>query len=57
VFDLGEEPGDVVDRNPRCHASPGNTDAVAHEEVTIAAGDVVEVDLAVERSADGPHSS
>jgi hypothetical protein len=55
VADRCEHVGDIVDRNSRGDSSSGDTDAVADEEVPVAAGDVVEVDFAIERSTDGTH--
>ena len=57
VLDRREERRNVVDRDSGGDTSPGDTDTVADEQVAVAAGDVVEVDVALERSADGPHET
>ncbi len=49
-------PAHLGHRDPRRHAPSGQPDAVAHEQESVAAGEAVEVDLAVERSGDGPHA-
>ncbi len=46
--------GTAASRDARRHASAGQADAVAHEQEAVAAGEAVEVDVAVERSGDGP---
>ena len=52
---LGEDVGDVVDGHACRDTSSGDADAVADEQVAVAAGDVVEVDVAIERSTDSSH--
>ena len=46
VLDRGEDLDGLVDRHPRRHATTGEPDALAHEQVAVAAGDVVQVDVA-----------
>ena len=57
VLDRGQERHGLVDRHPRRHSSAGEADAVADEEVAVTAGDVVQVEIGVERNGDGAHQS
>jgi hypothetical protein len=54
VFDAGEKGWNVVERNTGGDSASGNSHPVTHEQVAISAGNVVEVDVAIERSADCP---
>ena len=61
VIEVGQEVGGLVDGDGCGDASPGDPDGVAHEQHTVAAGDVVEVDEPIEvrrqRASDGSHRS
>jgi hypothetical protein len=56
VVDCCKYSGNFVDGDACGNAAAGHTDAVADEQVAIPASDVVEVDLAIECSADCPHN-
>jgi hypothetical protein len=55
VLEPGKEVGDLVYGHACGDSSSRDSDSVAYEQVAVAARDVVEVDLAIERSTDGPH--
>jgi hypothetical protein len=55
VFDCSEHSGNIVDGDAGGDTPRRDTDAVADEQVAITPGDVVEVDLTIERSTDGSH--
>jgi hypothetical protein len=55
VLDAGEERDRLVDRDARGDATAGEPDALADEQVAVAAGDVVEVDVVAERDGDRAH--
>jgi hypothetical protein len=55
VLDGSQRSGDVVDGDACGNPAPRDSYSVADEQVTVTAGDVVEVDLAIERSTDGSH--
>jgi hypothetical protein len=57
VFDGDEDAGDVIDRDAGCDPSSGNSYAIADEQVSVATGDVVEVDFSIQGSTDCPHVS
>ena len=58
VLDRGQACGRTSASGDACgDTAAGDADAVAYEQVAVAAGDVVEVDVVVERAGDGAHIS
>jgi hypothetical protein len=55
VIDCREYCWHVVDRDAGGNTSCRDPHTIADEQVSVAAGDVVEVDLAIKRSTDGTH--
>ena len=55
VVDRGEERGDLLARHAGGHAAAGDAHTVTDEQVAVAAGDVVQVELLVEADGDGAH--
>ena len=55
VLDGGQKRRHLGEGYARCHPASGNAHTIAHEQVAVAAGDVVEIDIHIERVGDGTH--
>ena len=57
VLNPGKHCGYIRQRHPRRNAASGNADAIADEQVPVAAGDIVQVDVVMKRAGVGAHVS
>ena len=55
MVDRGQHGGHIGKRYPSGDAAPSESDALAHEQVAVGTGDIVQVDRCVEVAGDGAH--